>query len=373
MTRSLLTRTRRRSLTAAAAFAVAALVAAPHASAAPALAPAPVVGLEAVPHFDHIVVLTEENESATTTFAEASPAVYLKSLRNKGVFLPNYYGTGHVSLDNYIAMVSGQPPAPTTATDCLGISLWSCVQGQSAIGSGRNLADQLEGAGLSWKGYSDGAPTPCFHAPYKAGDTAGDSYQGNSTAGMKNYADRHNPFLYFANIIGNQPRCDAHQRPFTDLAKDLKAKQLPAFSFISPDTCNDGHDSPCAGQTTGGLTTTDAFAKRHLPALLDYLAKNNGLLIINFDEGGYPSGAADVTNNSNTYYCPSCAGKGIGGRTGAILVSPRLVAGTTDTTGYDHYSLLRTIENSFAISEHLAMSSQATSCAKAFVGARPTR
>src|SRR4051794_7318056 len=66
----------------------------------------PTAGLEGVPRFDHIVVLTLENESATTTFGAGSPAQYLNGLRAQGVFVPGYYGTSHVSLPNYIAMVS---------------------------------------------------------------------------------------------------------------------------------------------------------------------------------------------------------------------------------------------------------------------------
>ncbi len=334
--------------------------------AAPGVAAATVEG---VPHFDHVVVLTEENESASTTFAPGSPATYLNSLRSKGVFLPNYYGTGHVSLDNYIAMVSGQPPQPLSATDCLAVSLWTCVQPQAVLASGRNLADQLEGVQLSWKSYADGASTPCFHAPYVAGDTSPDAYQGNSTTGAKNYADRHNPFLYFPDVIGDQPRCDAHQRPFTDLSADLTAGSLPAFSFITPDTCNDGHDAVCAGQTTGGLVAADAWLQANLPALLTYLANNNGLLVVNFDEGGTPSSPTQVAGAPTDYLCQACAGLGIGGRTGAILVSPRLPQGATVATGYDHYSLLRTVEDTFGIAEHLNLAGQAAAMGDAFAGA----
>jgi phospholipase C len=326
--------------------------------------------LEGIPHFDHVVVLVEENEDATTTFGDNSPAVYLKALRKKGVFLPNYFGTGHASLDNYIAMVSGQPPYPATMGDCAGVSLWTCVQPQGLQNGGRNLADQLEGAKLSWKSYQDGTPTPCFHAKYAAGDLSPDPYQGASTTGAKNYADRHNPFLYFPNVIGNQPRCLAHQRPFTDLAKDLKHNALPAFSFITPDTCNDGHDDPCAGQKIGGLTTADAFLKKHVPALLTWLAKHNGLLIVNFDEGFVPSDPTAVLTSSGDYSCPTCAGLGLGGRTGAILVSPRLRQGVSVATGYDHYSLLRTIEDGFGISEHLGQAAAATPFTDAFAGTR---
>ena len=349
----------------------AAVLVAPHAGASPR--PAPAVGLEGIPRFDHVVVLTEENEAAATTFAAGSPATYLKSLRSKGVFLPSYYGTGHASLDNYIAMVSGQPPQPATMADCAGLSLWSCVQPQALLNGGRNLADQLEEAHLSWRSYQDGTPTPCFHARYQPGDTTPDPYQGDSTTGAKNYADRHNPFLYFPDVIGDQPRCVAHQRPFTDLARDLKRNALPAFSFITPDTCNDGHDNPCAGRTVGGLTTADAWLRAQLPPLLSYLAKHNGLLVINFDEGGTPSSPQDAAANPAEYSCRSCATLGAGGRTGAILVSPRLPQGRTVSTEYDHYSLLRTIEDSFGISEHLGLAERAVPFTAAFAGTRAGR
>lgn len=353
--------------TVAPVLAALAVLVAPHAGAARTPA---VTGLEGVPHFDHVVVLTEENESASNTFSDASPAAYLKSLRRKGVFLPNYYGTGHASLDNYIAMASGQPPLPHAMGDCGGLSLWECVQPQGLIAGGRNLADQLEEKHLSWKSYQDGTTTPCFHAPYSMTDPTPDSYQGNSTTGAKNYADRHNPFIYFPDVIENQSRCNAHQRPFTDLAKDIRANKLPAFSFITPDTCDDGHDDPCAGRSIGGLKTVDLFLKKNLPALMSYLAKHNGLLIVNFDEGFTPSNPADIAAHPEDYGCQTCALGGLGGRTGAILISPRLRQGVTVSTGYDHFSLLRTIEDSFGISEHLNVAGKAVAMTDAFAGTR---
>ena len=37
-----------------------------------------------------------------------------KCLTKKGQLLTNYYAIGHFSLDNYIAMISGQSPNPDT-------------------------------------------------------------------------------------------------------------------------------------------------------------------------------------------------------------------------------------------------------------------
>ena len=328
--------------------------------------PASAATVEGIPHFTHVVVLTLENESASTTFAPGSPATYLNSLKAKGVFTPNYYGTGHVSLDNYIAMVSGQQGNPSTYSDCLGISLYDCVQTTNvpSTSPGRSLADQLEEARLSWRQYSDGG-TPaapigdCFHSPYSATDQSPDLYQGDSrTAPAYDYADRHVPFLYFANIVGNPTRCQAHLKGYQSLAADLAGNALPAFSFITPDTCHDGHDTPCSDGSPGGLAGADAWLRTNVPPLLDYLAAHQGLLVINFDEG----------SPATTEPCSSCAGAGAGGRTGALFLSPLLAQGATVQTSYDHFSLLRTIEDSFGVTEHLNLANSANPMTEVFAG-----
>ncbi|MCU1460954.1 MAG: phosphoesterase [Acidimicrobiales bacterium] len=320
-------------------------------------APAP-SSLEGIPHFDHVVVLVEENEAESTTFGANSPAHYLNSVRTRGAFLPNYYGTGHASLSNYVTLVSGQQYNPAEAGDCLGLSLFTCAQLQTAQGGGRHLGDQLDAAHVSWKSYMDGTPAPCFHGPYMAGDSTPDPYVGGDSQQPPayDYADRHNPFIYFPNFVGDPARCAAHQMPFTALATDVAHNALPQFAFITPDTCHDGHDNPCSNGKPGGLVSADAWLSANVPALLDYLMHHNGLLVINFDEG-----AADTND-----VCPTCASGGLGGRTGAVLLSPRLKTGRVVNTGYDHDSLLRTIEDSFGISEHLNLAGSATPMTDAF-------
>ena len=60
------------------------------------------------------------------------------------------------------------------------------------------------------------------------------------------YATRHEGFMYFESVTGNQAYCDAHILSFQPLSKDLKkVSTTPDFSFIAPNLCNDGHDSPC--------------------------------------------------------------------------------------------------------------------------------
>lgn len=323
-------------------------------------------GLEGIPAYSHVVVLVEENENESATFGPASPAKYLNSLVSQGVFLPDYYGTGHVSLDNYLAMVSGQPNNGLSNTDCATVSLWTCAQVANAVAGGTHLGDQLDAAGLSWNSWMDGTPSTCFHGPYTAGDVSPDPYQGDSTSGPNfNYADRHNPFIYFTDFIENQARCQAHQQPFSQLGAALAGgsttwtdSTLPAFSFITPDTCHDGHDNPCADGSPGGLVSLDAWLSTNLPPLLSYLQSHNGLLVISFDESNPTS--------PGTSLCSSCVGLGAGGQTGAVLLGAGVTSGKQVTTGYDHYSLLRTVEDSLGISTHLGLAAEAQAMTAAF-------
>src|SRR5215467_11761558 len=67
----------------------------------------------------HVFVIVLENEGFDTTFGPQSKAPYLsQTLTKAGVLLTQYYGTGHASLDNHIAMISGQAATPETRNDC---------------------------------------------------------------------------------------------------------------------------------------------------------------------------------------------------------------------------------------------------------------
>jgi phospholipase C len=301
-------------------------------------------GLEGIPGLSHVFVIVLENKSYDETWGSASPARYLNSLRAKGTLLSQYYGAGHASNDNYISMTSGQPPNPDTMGDC--INWESCVQAVSspAFGGGISLPDQLEATGHSWKGYMESMPAACTHA---ASNSTSDPYQGDSTQPPGGeYADRHNPFIYYAPIVNNLARCRAHVVPFSALSSDLSSGAVPNFSFIVPNTCDDGHDAPCADGRPGGLVTADAWLKAHVPSLLSYTMSHNGLLVITFDE---------AENNDTSGCCGAGPGgtHGFGGRIGLLAISPHVAQGAVDVTSYDHPSLLRTLEDAFGIESYL--------------------
>jgi phosphatidylinositol-3-phosphatase len=119
------------------------------------------------PPIRHVFVLVDENESASTAFGTGSPAPYLsQTLVAAGAYLPNYYAIGHNSADNYIAMVSGQPPNPLTEADCVDFVNFPADSMTSAgLENGQGcvypadvptLMSQLDGAGFTWRAYEDG-------------------------------------------------------------------------------------------------------------------------------------------------------------------------------------------------------------------------
>src|SRR5271163_643295 len=74
----------------------------------------------AAAHVRHVFVIVLENKTYSDTFGTSTQDPYLqKTLVPMGALLTEYYGTGHVSLDNYISMISGQSPTKDTDDDCL--------------------------------------------------------------------------------------------------------------------------------------------------------------------------------------------------------------------------------------------------------------
>jgi hypothetical protein len=345
-----------------------------------------------LPKVRHVFVILVENQGYKETFGNPSADPYLaKTLTAQGALLENYYAIGHVSNDNYIALVSGQPPNPDTQGDCLTFSNFvgaksepGGVEGGIGCVYPANVASigaQLSAAGLGWKGYmQDMGNNPkreaaaCGHPPLDGKDETQKAESGDG------YAARHNPFVYFHSVIDEQAYCDAHVVALgspsgamppsappgeTGLATDLKkARTTPAFSFITPNLCADGHDSPPCTNEPGGasaLADIDTFLETWVPKITASRAyRKDGLLEIIFDEAG----------NSETEACcgetpgpnspkPGITGPG-GGRVGGVLLSRFIKPGTVVSTPYNHYSSLASWESLFGLPK-LAEAATATS------------
>lgn len=168
------------------------------------------------------------------------------------------------------------------------------------------------------------------------------------------YASRHEGFMYFESVMANRSFCDQHVLSFQPLLHDLAAaKNTPGFSWLSPNLCFDGHDAPCVTGDPGGLTEVNAFLRIWIPQILSSPAyKQNGLIIVTFDEGSNSAACCGETLGRSASH-PNTADPGMpgpgGGRVGAVLLSPFIKPGTVSSVDYSHYSALRSVEDLFGL------------------------
>ena len=137
---------------------------------------------------------------------------------------------------------------------------------------GKTIADQLAEQGRTWKSYQESLPpvgadnvdnsdgvytdntdfsliTPALSPPLTSSDL------------VDLYAVKHNPFAYFSSIQeGVQPGSSlANVVGFTGangLYADLASGNVPAYSFIAPNQCNDQHGRGNAGPSARSIPTT---------------------------------------------------------------------------------------------------------------------
>ena len=331
----------------------------------------------AAPPVHHVFVVVLENEVFTKTFAADSPAPYLAhELPGQGALLSNYYAIGHASLDNYIAMISGQPPNDDTQRDCDTFTDFTASAPRDKMGvlpghgcvyprTVASLADQLEAKRLSWRGYMEDMGkdpvrenTTCGHVALGARDPLLMAKIADQ------YASKHNPFIYFHAIIDRKARCDAHVVNLDRLQRDLASiSTTPNLVYITPNLCHDGHDHPCVDGRPGGLISMDAFLRTWIARITASPAyKKDGLIVITFDEadqGGSESSTAccGEVGMRGANFLPGRNGPG-GGRIGAVLLSRFIAPGTVSAVPYNHYALLRSIEDIFAL-PHLGLANGA--------------
>jgi hypothetical protein len=248
-----------------------------------------------IPAFSHVFIIVMENEAIENILGNSS-APYINSLARQYSVAANYYGTVHTSLPNYIAIISG---------DTQGITQ-NC---SSCFVDAPTIVDQLETAGKTWKAYMESMPSPCF-----VGDAD------------PLYRQKHNPFIYFDNIRTNPARCN-NIVPFSEFQSDLQANTLPDYIWITPNMCNDIHDCP--------LATGDSWLETWVSKIVASPAwQQNGVLFLTFDESAL---------NDDT----GCCQYAVGGHILTMVISPLAKAGYQSTVAYDHYSLLRTIEQAW--------------------------
>lgn len=194
----------------------------------------------------------------------------------------------------------------------------------------QHLVTLLNNAGLSWKSYQeDISGTDC------------------PLTGSGLYAPKHNPMVFFDDVTNtNDPtsaNCIAHVRPFPELATDLQNNTVARYNFITPNLCNDMHDS-CA-PVNDPVKQGDTWLSQNLPTILNSQAyKNGGIVFITWDEG-----------------------EGGDGPIGMIVLSQDAKGGGySNTIPYTHSSTLRTVEEIFGVTPLLGDAAQATDLSDLF-------
>ena len=248
----------------------------------------------------HVFVIVMENKPLRAILGNRSQAPYINRLASHYAVAVNYFAITHPSLPNYLALIGGSTFGLTQ----------DCGAAACSVDSS-NLVDQLQAHHLSWKAYMESMPWPCFTGYFYA------TNQGT-------YMQKHDPFMYFPDIRDNPQRCNRIV-PLSELRPDLASGHVPNFVWITPNGCHDMHDCPVAAG--------DSWLATIMPEILTSSAwRDGGVVFITFDE----SYASDTQG---------CCHLAAGGRVLTLIVSPLVRPGLVITTPYDHYSLLRTVED----------------------------
>jgi phosphatidylinositol-3-phosphatase len=303
----------------------------------PANTPTPVPSATSTTHaIKSVFVIVMENHN-WSQIKGSSSAPYINGLltRSDASYATQYYNppSVHPSEPNYIWLEAGSNTGlPNTNTGGnVSFTTDNDPSSSNSTSTTDHLVTYLNNAGISWKSYQENiSGTSC---PL-------------TSSGL--YAAKHNPPVFFQDVTNNNSAsssyCIAHERPFTELSTDLANGTSPRYSFITPNLCDDMHNSTgCA--TTDSVKNGDTWLSNNLPTILNSAAyKNGGAVFITWDEG-----------------------EGGDGPIGMIVLSPDAKGnGYNNAIHYTHSSTLRTIEEIFGVSPLLRDANNATDLSDLF-------
>jgi phospholipase C len=275
-------------------------------------------------NWQHVFVIMMENTGYDTLVGNPNAPWINSALATYGS-ATSYFGTTHPSQPNYVAITAGITGANSDNDETLPVS---------------NIADQIEASGRTWKSYNQSFSL-C---------------NGNVLAhacGNQLYERKHNPFVTFADIQSNPARL-ANIVDLTQLDADLASGNVPSYSFIDPDQCHDMHGRAAAGdpcdfsQVPNLIRTGDQFLNDTVTKIMSSSAWNgNSVIFIQWDEADF-TGSGFNGFGDDSGCCDSVAGQG-GGHVVSIVISHSNHAPTTSDTAYNHYSVLRTIQDGWQL------------------------
>lgn len=253
------------------------------------------VGIEksncSVPRPDHVIICMLENHGYSQVIGSAS-APYINHLSSIGASMVEYYALSHPSQPNYIMLFSGSNQGVTTDNLPVGTP-WSTP----------NLGASLINSGFSFKGYSEDLPSI-----------------GSLVGASGSYGRKHSPWINWQGNGTNQIPT-AINLTMDHFPTDFTT--LPSVSFVIPNMDNDMHN----GVDPARIISGDSWVNLNLSAYVNWAMQNNSLLILLFDE--------DDNIHANHIPC--------------VFVGPMIQPGLYSSNGYNHYDLLRTIEDMYGL------------------------
>lgn len=321
---------------------------------------------------NHIFYIMMENHAYDQIIGNPQDAPFINRLASENHLASDFHGVTHPSLPNYLAAVSGDfqgifddcaaggnitcPPeefvsdsGDGTSGTLLTPAEFSTASSTPHLFPSKNIVDQLEAKGLSWKAYMENLPSPgseVVNAPVINGTT------------VNLYAQKHNPFMYFADInYPGSPRLSKIVPYESNFTKDLRHDTVPNFSFIAPSQCHDMHGVapsqaalaglpscgyPDSGLDHGAIQLGDQWLKQtvatieHSPAWYDGRSE----IIVAWDENDYS------VDTSGGPFSPVGAGGAVlgGGPAPLIVVANRGSRSLVNSVPLDHYTTLYAIE-----------------------------
>ncbi|HXM95835.1 MAG TPA: alkaline phosphatase family protein, partial [Candidatus Dormibacteraeota bacterium] len=211
----------------------------------------------------------------------------------------------------------------------------------------------MSAAGLAWKSYQENLP-PAGADKVNYSDGFFSNLVNPTTVlpkekqgVIKQYAAKHNPFVYFRSVQEGSLNRVVGFAGAHGLFEDLSSGDVPAFSFIAPNQCNDQHGRGNAGPacdydpsptgTQTGLNPAliyqgDLAVRNLIKAIKSSPAWKDGrnAIVLLWDENDYAN--APITNQV------------------VLIVDTNYgVHGVKSANFYTHFSLLKSLEASFGL------------------------
>src|SRR5258706_4727132 len=163
--------------------------------------------VRALPVYDHIVIVIEENEAPAAILGSAN-APYINSLAAGGASFANFYSVAHPSQPNYLQIYSGANQGITSDQDLPAGTLFTTP----------NMGANLLAAGKTFTGYFEDLPAV------------------GSTVNMSGkYVRRHNPIVAWqSDTPGPNQYGPELNQPLTSLPTDFNL--LPTVSYVIPNS-----------------------------------------------------------------------------------------------------------------------------------------